>query len=105
MTLGVNSGSVVKTGKPSNSRDLISTGPKDVQKHHGKHDERQREVRPTTERALVLRNGKYGAQGTDVFILMTKMTGREKLDLLAGAFPGIFFYFFFAKIDTMLQRI
>ncbi|KAF8829046.1 hypothetical protein HHX47_DHR3000898 [Lentinula edodes] len=79
----VNSGPVIKTGKPSNSRDLISTGPKDVQKHHGKHDERQREVRPTTERALVLRNGKYGAQGTGELILMTKMTGRDKLDLLA----------------------
>ncbi|KAJ4483176.1 hypothetical protein J3R30DRAFT_3697951 [Lentinula aciculospora] len=77
------SGPVAETAKASNSWDLISTGPKGVQNHHGKHDERQREVRPTTERALVLRNGKYGSQGTGEMILMTKMMGREKLDLLA----------------------
>ncbi|KAJ3984757.1 hypothetical protein F5890DRAFT_1474338 [Lentinula detonsa] len=71
------------TGRASDSRSLVSTGPKDVQKHYGKRDERQREIRPTTERALVLRNGKHGVQGTGEMILMMKMTGREKLDLLA----------------------
>jgi hypothetical protein len=40
--------------------------------------------KPTTARALVLRNGKYGARGTGEVALVTKLLGREKLDLLAG---------------------
>ncbi|KAF7361625.1 hypothetical protein MVEN_00505800 [Mycena venus] len=39
--------------------------------------------KPTTARALVLRNGKHGARGTGEMILVTKLLGREKLDLLA----------------------
>ncbi|KAJ3834621.1 hypothetical protein EV361DRAFT_808140 [Lentinula raphanica] len=72
-----------KSSNSHSSRALVSTGPKDVQNHYGQREDRQRELRPTTERALVLRNGKYGARGTGELILMTKLTGREKLDLLA----------------------
>ncbi|KAJ7902148.1 hypothetical protein B0H14DRAFT_1271645 [Mycena olivaceomarginata] len=39
--------------------------------------------KPTTARALVLRNGKHGARGTGELVLVTKLLGREKLDLLA----------------------
>jgi hypothetical protein len=31
-----------------------------------------------------LRDGKYGARGTGELVLVSKLTGREKLDLLAG---------------------
>ncbi|KAF9263366.1 hypothetical protein L218DRAFT_959393 [Marasmius fiardii PR-910] len=66
--------------KPSTSRDVVSTGPKEVvsSKKGGGPT-----IRPTTERALVLRNGKYGARGTGEVALTGKMTGSEKLDLLA----------------------
>lgn len=72
-------------GKLSESRDLISTGRKDVtaSKRRGKRDEDGN--RPTTSKALVIRNGKYGAHGSGEVILASKMSGREKLDLLAGA--------------------
>lgn len=68
---------------PSTSRELVPTGPKHVsRKHAPKRDENG--DKPTTARALVLRNGKYGARGTGEVVLVTKLTGREKLDLLAG---------------------
>lgn len=41
--------------------------------------------RPTTTKALVLRNGKQGAMGTgEVVPFSGKISGREKLELLAG---------------------
>ncbi|KAF7980729.1 hypothetical protein HWV62_36739 [Athelia sp. TMB] len=78
----------VKTpkGKLSESRDLISTGRKDItaSKRHGKRDENGN--KPTTSKALVIRNGKYGAHGSGEVILASKMSGREKLDLLAESY-------------------
>jgi hypothetical protein len=72
--------------KPTNPqllRDLIPVGPKHVQiKHRSKRDENG--LKPSTSRALVLRNGKYGARGTGEVILAGRISGREKLDLLAG---------------------
>ncbi|KAG0698134.1 hypothetical protein DFH29DRAFT_991187 [Suillus ampliporus] len=67
----------------STSRDLVPVGPRHVQvsKHGGKRDENG--LKPTTSRALVLRNGKFGARGTGEVMLSSKMSGREKLDLLA----------------------
>lgn len=67
----------------STSRDLVTVGPRHVQasKHGGKRDENG--FKPTTSRALVLRNGKFGARGTGEVMLSSKMSGREKLDLLA----------------------
>jgi hypothetical protein len=68
----------------SASRDLIPTGPKQVghARYAVKRDENGK--RPTTSRALVLRNGKNGAMGTGEMQLFGKLSGREKLDLLAG---------------------
>lgn len=45
---------------------------------------KSRNEKPTTERALTLRNGKYGSMGTGEVALLRKMSGREKLELLAG---------------------
>ena len=44
--------------------------------------------RPTTARALVLRNGKHGAMGSGEIMSpnSTRISGREKLELLAGMF-------------------
>ncbi|KAI0093110.1 hypothetical protein BDY19DRAFT_989781 [Irpex rosettiformis] len=65
------------------SQALVTTGPKEVvqRKTHSKRDADGH--KPTTARALVLRNGKYGSMGTGEVILATKMSGREKLELLA----------------------
>jgi len=75
-----------KPNKPQHlpvSQELISVGPKHVQtKYLGKRDESG--LKPSTSRALVLRNGKYGARGTGEVILAGRISGREKLDLLAG---------------------
>lgn len=69
----------------STSKDLIHFGPREVFKHSDIAKERlKRPQRETTTRALVLRNGKYGARGTGEVMLARRMTGREKLDLLAG---------------------
>lgn len=69
--------------KVSASRDLVPVGPREViAKHHGRRNEDGQ--RPSTARALVLRNGKHGARGTGEVILLNKMSGREKFDLLAG---------------------
>ena len=69
--------------KPSSSKDLIPLGARHVAaKHQGKRTEDGQ--KPTTARALVLRDGKYGARGTGELMLLSKLTGREKLDLLAG---------------------
>ncbi|KAI6121718.1 hypothetical protein F5141DRAFT_1091865 [Pisolithus sp. B1] len=66
----------------SESRDLVPAGPRQVQaKHFGKRDEDG--LRPSTSRALVLRNGKYGTNGTGELVLASRISGREKLDLLA----------------------
>jgi hypothetical protein len=70
---------------PSSSRDLVPVGPRHLTaKTHVKRNEDGE--RPTTARALVLRNGKYGARGTGELMLLSKITGREKLELLAGTY-------------------
>lgn len=71
------------TAPPPASRDLVPVGPRAV---FGKNAVRRdaNGNKPTTARALVLRNGKYGARGTGEIMLLNKMSGREKLDLLAG---------------------
>ena len=73
--------------KPTTSRDLVTVGKRDVtvSKHGSKRDKDGR--RPTTSKALVLRNGKHGSMGTGEIILAGKMSGREKMDLLAGEHP------------------
>ncbi|KDR75158.1 hypothetical protein GALMADRAFT_249095 [Galerina marginata CBS 339.88] len=72
----------VKSG--SSSKDLVPVGKREVFAQSQSKDGKQEKItKPTTERALVLRNGKYGSQGTGELMLMSKMSGREKLDLLA----------------------
>jgi hypothetical protein len=68
----------------SASKDLVPIGQRTVtaKRHGAKRDEHG--DKPTTARALVLRNGKHGARGTGEVMLITKISGREKLDLLAG---------------------
>lgn len=67
----------------SDSRAVVPVGPRHVQaRYQGKRDENGE--RPTTVKALVLRNSKYGARGTGEVVLVNKISGREKLDLLAG---------------------
>ena len=66
-------------------KDLIPTGPREVFKNSDRSKEKlKRPQKETTTRALVLRNGKYGARGTGEVMLASRMMGREKLDLLAG---------------------
>ncbi|RXW24981.1 hypothetical protein EST38_g912 [Candolleomyces aberdarensis] len=63
---------------------LTRTGPKEVIPHPSKGPKRKEYVeKPTTTRALVLRNGKHGAMGTGEVFMLNKITGKEKLDLLA----------------------
>lgn len=77
----------------SASRDLVPVGPRHVStkasghlagrasKNQSKRNEHG--DKPTTSRAIVLRNGKYGARGTGELMLASKLIGRDKLDLLA----------------------
>ena len=76
------------SGTPSKSSALVTTGPKEVvvkTRHHGRKLDANG-MRPTTSRALVLRNGKQGAMGSGEMVLSQKISGREKLELLAGVF-------------------
>ena len=77
-----------KSGKPpSASKEVISLGRRDVFKNSGAGRPETFKERPTTTKALVLRNGKYGAMGSGEIMLLSKIGGREKLDLLAGTRP------------------
>ncbi|KAL4073921.1 hypothetical protein J3A83DRAFT_4506711 [Scleroderma citrinum] len=67
---------------PFNVTDIVPVGPRHVQRSDfAKKDESG--CKPSTSRALVLRNGKYGAMGSGELMLANKISGREKLDLLA----------------------
>ena len=69
--------------EPSASHELVPVGPRDVQlSRRARRDDNGH--LPTTARALVLRNGKYGARGTGELVATRKISGREKLDLLGG---------------------
>jgi hypothetical protein len=74
-----------KASSAATAGAIIRTGPKEVSLHPSRHGKRQQMEKPTTTRALVLRNGKHGAMGSGEIIASNKITGREKLDLLAGA--------------------
>ena len=67
------------------SGDLVPAGPRGVSTKTTKRSTHSgNSEKPTTARALILRNGKHGARGTGELMLVTKLSGREKLDLLAG---------------------
>ena len=76
-----------KASSPSTSRDLVPVGPRDV--IASKHQKPKRDEygnKGTTVRALILRNGKNGSFGTgELVTYKIRMSGREKLDLLAGS--------------------
>ena len=85
--------SAAKATSNSNSKTqaLVKTGPKEIvaKKHRAQRDENGH--RPTTAQALILRRSKYGPVGEGEVVASTKISGREKLDLLAGVFtlsPG-----------------
>lgn len=76
----------VSESAPSTSKDLVPTGPRQILSAR-QHKTGRRDAdghKPTTARALVLRNGKHGVRGTQEVALVGRMSGREKLDLLAG---------------------
>lgn len=93
-----------KAKTASKTTALTRTGPKEVISHPSKSTKRKEYVeKPTTTRALVLRNGKHGAMGTGEVFMLNKITGKEKLDLLAGKMrPGLSFA---ASRLTPAQRI
>jgi hypothetical protein len=79
----------IKPTKPpaSASKSLVPVGPRHVSRTaKGKRDQDEGALKEkaSTTRALVLRNGKHGARGTGELMLMKKMTGREKFELIAG---------------------
>ncbi|KAF6743545.1 hypothetical protein DFP72DRAFT_932870 [Ephemerocybe angulata] len=66
------------------SRVLTSTGPKQVAGHPSQAKQRREYVeKPTTTHALVLRNAKRQLMGAGELGLSSRITGREKLDLLS----------------------
>lgn len=68
--------------KTSISTDLVPIGPRQVVSNAtAKTDKGKKLEKVTTTRALVLRSA---ARGTGEIVLASRMTGREKLDLLAG---------------------
>lgn len=85
---------------PSASKALVPVGQRSVtaKRHGAKRNENG--DKPTTARALVLRNGKHGARGTGEVMLITKISGREKLDLLAGESRELYF---FDRLFTSVQ--
>ena len=70
------------------SRAVVPVGPREIlssRKHSTTNKRDEHGNKPSTVRALVLRNGKHGAMGTgEVVLSRIQMSGREKLDLLAG---------------------
>ena len=68
------------------SSAIVPTGPKDVWYDAPTPRRKQGGTKPSTERALVLRNGKEGINGSGEVIMFTKLFGRETLELLAGMF-------------------
>jgi hypothetical protein len=74
-----------KPGKSASaSKEVVSLGRRDVFKNSGHGRPETFKERPTTTKAMVLRNGKHGAMGIGEVVLLSKIGGREKLDLLAG---------------------
>ncbi|KAF6743562.1 hypothetical protein DFP72DRAFT_1052873, partial [Ephemerocybe angulata] len=72
------------------SRVLTSTGPKQVAGHPSQAKQRREYVeKPTTTHALVLRNAKHQLMGAGELGLSSRITGREKLDLLSECLDQI----------------
>ena len=68
-------------------KELKGTGPKGISSKHGtKKDGAERVARPSTSKALVLRKE---ARGDQEIATVTKMIGREKLQILAGIIVSV----------------
>jgi hypothetical protein len=78
-----------KPAKPAKeSKELIPRAKREVIGQSEGVRLKPADQRPSTSRALVLRNGKFGARGTGELIKMgNKIVGQEKLELLAGMSP------------------
>jgi len=74
-----------KTESKPQGKDLVKAGPRAVFIDSDKA-RKLREDKPTTSRALVLRNAKLALQGNVDPASKQRISGREKLDLLAGGF-------------------
>ncbi|KAF7321790.1 hypothetical protein MKEN_00700800 [Mycena kentingensis (nom. inval.)] len=69
--------------KPSSdSKALVTVGDRHVVPSSRRSKRNDDGQKPTTVKALVLRNGKFGARGTGEMVQVTRLLGREKLDLL-----------------------
>ena len=71
------------SAQKSAARDVVPVGPRQLFGDSSNKKSTDK-VKPSTTKALVLRNGKYGAMGTGELVLTSKLGGREKLDLLSG---------------------
>ena len=68
----------------STSKDLVPARPAHVTSSGPLKTNGADRQKPSTARALVLRNGKHGARGGQELMIYGRMSGREKLELLAG---------------------
>jgi len=73
----------LKADSKSQSKDLVKAVRRTVFIDSEKA-RKLREDKPTTSRALILRNAKLALQGNVDPTFKQRMSGREKLDLLAG---------------------
>jgi hypothetical protein len=98
---------VTRSAATSKSRDLVPVG----SKHLSSNNPRKRNEngdKPSTARALILRNGKHGARGSGELVLTSKMTGSEKLELLAGERLSSGFFrrrcSFVSRVEDMIEK-
>lgn len=75
-----------KVKATSTSKDVVPIGKRDVFKNATTKKSEAEKEKPSTTRALVLRDGKHGARGTGEIMVQSKIGGREKFDLLSGVF-------------------
>lgn len=70
------------------SSALVPVGARHVATSNRQSKRDENGDKPSTARALILRNGKHGARGTGELVpTFSKLLGREKFDLLYGTFP------------------
>lgn len=76
-----------KAKAASRSKDVVPVGKRDVFQNAATKKSEAEKKKPSTTKALVLRDGKHGARGTGELMLQSKLGGREKFDLLSGTLP------------------
>jgi hypothetical protein len=74
--------------KPSNA--LVARGKREL--IHSATARKSLGLKPSTSKALILRNAKFGAVGSgEVQLFNKRVFGQEKLDILAGTFVADFY--------------